>query len=142
MTYIVIMSHLIEVMTAPPEFRAEPITDAEGAAMLRAVLALFGYWRVSDAEAAVLLDIAPRTLARRKAGTTGLLSRDQKARLSNLIGIHKALRIIFQDAARAYEWVRRPNDAFSGRTALQVMLGGELTDLMRVRRYLDAERGG
>ena len=136
------MSQLIEVATAPPEFRAEPITDEAGAAMLRAALNLFRHWRVADSEAAVLLDIAPRTLARRKAGGVGALSRDQKARLSNLIGIHKALRIIFQDTGRAYDWVRRPNAAFGGRTALQVMLGGELTDLMRVRRYLDAERGG
>ena len=30
----------------------------------------------------------------------------------------------------------------AGHTALDIMLGGELTDLMRVRRYLDAERGG
>ena len=136
------MSQLIEVTTAPPEFRAEPITDEEGAAMLRAVLNLFGHWRMPDSEAAILLDIAPRTLARRKAGTAGSLSRDQKARLSNLIGIHKALRIIFQDPSRAYAWVRLPNAAFGGKTALQVMLGGELTDLMRIRRYLDAERGG
>lgn len=110
--------------------------------MLRAVLNLFRHWHISDAEAAVLLDIAPRTLARRKSGFMGSFSRDQKARLSNLIGIHKALRIIFQDPGRAYDWVRLPNAAFGGKTALQVMLGGELTDLMRVRRYLDAERGG
>ena len=32
--------------------------------------------------------------------------------------------------------------AFAGSSALEVMLGGELTDIMRVRRYLDAERGG
>lgn len=31
---------------------------------------------------------------------------------------------------------------FGGASALDVMLGGELTDIMRVRRYLDAERGG
>jgi uncharacterized protein (DUF2384 family) len=136
------MPHLVELATTPPKFEAGPIIEAEGAAMLRAVLTLFGRWRVTDAEAAILLDIAPRTLARRKAGTSGGLSRDQKARLSNLIGIHKALRIIFGDPARAYDWVRRPNAAFGGRSALQVMLGGELTDLMRVRRYLDAERGG
>ena len=43
--------------------------------------------------------------------------------------------------ARAYGWVKRPNEAFAGRSALQVMLDGELTDLMRVRRYLDAARG-
>jgi len=41
-----------------------------------------------------------------------------------------------------YAWIKAPNDAFGGRSALDVMLGGEMTDLMRVRRYLDAERGG
>jgi hypothetical protein len=58
------------------------------------------------------------------------------------MGIHKALRLIFRDTARVYDWIRLPNTVFGGRTALEVMLGGELTDLMRVRRYLDAERGG
>jgi len=62
--------------------------------------------------------------------------------LSNLIGIHKALRIIFSEATRGYAWIRSANDAFGGASALDVMLGGELTDIMRVRRYLDAERGG
>src|SRR5213596_3636236 len=51
-----------------------------------------------------------------------------------LMGIHKALRIIFRDASRGYAWIGAANAAFGGRSALDVMLGGELTDLMRVRR--------
>ena len=62
--------------------------------------------------------------------------------MSNLIGIHKALRYIFRETRRAHDWIKAPNSAFQGRSALDIMLGGELTDLMRVRRYLDAERGG
>ena len=58
------------------------------------------------------------------------------------MGIHKALRIIFSEATRSYVWIRAANEAFGGASALDVMLGGELTDIMRVRRYLDAERGG
>ena len=42
---------------------------------------------------------------------------------------------------RGYAWIKAGNAAFAGKSALEVMLGGELTDLMRVRRYLDAERG-
>ena len=42
---------------------------------------------------------------------------------------------------RGYTWVKTANDAFGGRAALDVMMGGEITDIMRVRRYLDAERG-
>ena len=119
------------------------ITDAEGTAMALAVVNLFDHWGLTDAQAVVLLgDISARTWARWKAGNVGRLPRDLKARLSNLMGIHKALRIIFTGTEHAYGWVKRANEAFGGRAALDIMLDGELTDIMRVRRYLDAERGG
>ena len=107
--------------------------------MFRATVNLFSRWGLTDAEAATLLDLPVRTYRRWKAGNLGRIGRDGKARLSNLVGIHKALRIIFADPRRGYEWIRMSNTAFAGRSALEVMLGGELTDLMRVRRYLDAE---
>lgn len=129
------------VDTAPREFSPAPITDAEGAALFRAVCNLFRLWGLSDAQAATLLDLPLRTYRRWKAEGPTRLSRDGKARLSNLIGIHKALRIIFREPQRGYQWIRLANTAFGGATALEVMLGGELTDLMRVRRYLDSERG-
>ena len=118
-----------------------PITDAEGSALFRAAVNLFRLWRISDEEAAILLDLPVPTYRRWKAGDLGRIDRDGKARLSNILGIHKALRIIFREPQRAYAWIKAPNAAFANRTALDVMLGGELTDLMRVRRYLDAERG-
>jgi hypothetical protein len=136
------MPELIPVQTVAPPFAATPITDAEAGAMFRACVNLFHRWGLSDAEAAILLDTAPRTFSRWKAGRLGSLGRDQKARLSNLMGIHKALRIIFRDPERIYHWVKKPSRAFGTKSALEIMLGGELTDIMRVRRYLDAERGG
>ena len=110
--------------------------------MFRAVLNLFRFWGVSDDQGATLLDLTLRSYRRWKAGGQGRWSRDGKARLSNLMGIHKALRLIFAEPQRAYAWIKAQNEAFAGRSALEIMLGGELTDLMRVRRYLDAERGG
>jgi hypothetical protein len=137
------MPTLAEVSTQVSGFSPEPITDNEAGAMFRAATNLFRQWGVTDEQAAVLLDVPPRTLARWKAERApGRLGRDGKARLSNLMGIHKALRIILGEPQRGYDWIRAPNAAFAGRSALDVMLGGELTDLMRVRRYLDAERGG
>lgn len=122
---------------------APAITDGEGLAMARAVVRLFELWQLTDTEACVLLgELSPRTYARWKAGEFGRVGRDLKARLSNLMGIHKALRITFTEPARSYGWIKRPNQAFGGRSALAVMLQGELLDLVRVRRYLDAERGG
>lgn len=127
--------------TRTPDFVPQPVTDAEAGAMLRAVLTLFGKWGLSDEEAATLLDLPLRTYRRWKSGQPGRMDRDMRARLSNLLGIHKALRIVFVDPQRGYDWITADNAAFGGQTALSVMLGGELTDLMRVRRYLDAERG-
>jgi Protein of unknown function (DUF2384) len=115
---------------------------AEIQAMQRAMLRLFEHWGVTDAEGAVLLgDVSLRTLQRWKAGQYGRAGVDIVARMSNLLGIHKALRLLFADAGRGYRWVRAANADFGGRSALDVMLGGQITDLMRVRRYLDAQRG-
>jgi len=117
------------------------VTADEAAAMFRAVLNLFRLWGVADEQTAQLLDLPVRTYRRWKAGETGRIGRDGRARLSNLMGIHKALRLIFREPQRGYAWIKAPNTAFGGKSALEVMLGGELTDIMRVRRYLDAERG-
>ena len=131
------------VDTAVRDFRPLPITDDEAAAMFRAVVNLFGKWNITDEEAAILLDVPLRSYRRWKSqGEPGRIDRDGRARLSNLIGIHKALRYMFRETRRAYDWIKAPNSAFQNRSALDIMLGGELTDLMRVRRYLDAERGG
>ncbi|WP_375738750.1 antitoxin Xre/MbcA/ParS toxin-binding domain-containing protein [Pseudomonas boanensis] len=72
------------------------------------------------------------------------LPHDTLERISYLMGIHKALRILFSNQeARAYEWVHRPNSAapFNGRSALEYMLGGQVVDVADVRRYLDGVRG-
>lgn len=136
------MTTLLPIPTAPSDFTPAPITDEEAAAMFRAVLNLFRLWGLSDDQASILLDLPVRTYRRWKAGEAGRIDRDGKARLSNIMGIHKALRIIFTEPPRGYAWIKAPNAAFANRCALDVMLGGDLTDLMRVRRYLDAERGG
>lgn len=136
------MLALQPVDTAPQTFRPEPITQEEAAAMFRAALGLFGKWGLTDDQAATLLDMPVRSFRRWKAQGPGRISRDGSARLSNLMGIHKALRLIFSEAQRGYGWIKAGNSGFAGLSALDVMLGGELTDIMRVRRYLDAERGG
>lgn len=136
------MLALQPIETAPLAFRREAITQAEAAAMFRAAINLFANWEITDEQAATLLDMPLRSYRRWKSQGPGRISRDGCARLSNIMGIHKALRIIFTEPQRAYDWVRKENAALDGASALDVMLGGELTDIMRVRRYLDASRGG
>ena len=130
----------IQPITARPDLPA--ITDAEAAALARATVNLFRAWGLSDAEARVLLgDMAQRTWARWKAGDIGRIDRDLRARMAILMGVHKALRYLFADPSRGYAWIRKPNAALAGHSALDVMLRGEITDLIDLRTWLDAERG-
>ena len=121
-----------------------PTHDAdEIAAMKRALPVLFARWGLTDAEAATLLGgLSTKTLQRWRDGAGGRVGRDLADRMSNLLGIHKALRLIFADPARGYAWIRKPNAAFDGASALEVMLRGGMEDILRVRRYLDSVRGG
>ena len=118
------------------------ITDEEAAALARTTVNLFRAWGLTDGEARVLLgDMAQRTWARWKDGSIGRIDRDLRARMAILMGIHKGLRYLFSDPARGYDWIRKPNAAFNGQSALDIMMRGEITDLIDLRSYLDAERG-
>lgn len=119
------------------------VTQAEGAAMLRAAFTLFRLWGMDDSQARVLLgQPSPSTFYRWKRGDVGTLPCDLLWRLGDLMGIHKALRYLFMEPERAYAWVSKPNAAFNGQSALSRMLAGAPSDLTAVRNYLDAERGG
>ena len=130
---------LPKVVDAPLNNR---VTPEEGAAALRAVLRMFEIWGVSDAEARTLLgEPSKTTFYRWKAGDIKQIPHDTVFRLGDLLGIHKALAYLFMEPVRRYEWVKKPNRAFAGQSALQIMLAGLPAALTRVRNYLDAERG-
>lgn len=130
----------IHPVTARPDLPA--ITDEEAAALARTTVNLFRAWQLSDIEARTLLgDMTQRTWARWKVGDIGRIDRDLRARMAILMGIHKGLRYLFTDPARGYAWIRKPNTAFHGQSALDILMRGEITDLIDLRSYLDAERG-
>ena len=72
-----------------------------------------------------------------------LLSGDVLTRISYLLGIYKALHILYGDPL-ADEWVRLPNKnrIFGGQSPLAFMLAGGMSAMQLVRRLLDARRGG
>ncbi|MCE0760976.1 MbcA/ParS/Xre antitoxin family protein [Marinobacter sp. G11] len=84
-----------------------------------------------------------RNVAERIAGRWGLnhdqidvLLGNDIEKISYVLGIYKALRIIYPTEERANAWPAKPNRAFGGRSAVDLMLEG---DLARVRRYLDGQ---
>ncbi|MGL1287728.1 MbcA/ParS/Xre antitoxin family protein, partial [Vibrio parahaemolyticus] len=68
---------------------------------------------------------------------------DVLERISLVLGIVKALRLLFASDEAGKRWLRAANtDApFGGHSPLEHMLRGSIADLYAVRRYLDAWRG-
>jgi hypothetical protein len=111
---------------------------------LRTFFNLAERWKLRVAEQRKLLGDPPEsTFYKWKREREGALSRDTLERISYLLGIFKALAILFPQADRADAWLRKPNAAatFGGKSALERMLSGNVADLFVVRQYLDAQRG-
>jgi hypothetical protein len=127
-------------LTLPENFPAE---DLSGPA-LRAFFRLAEHWGLRIADQRRLLgDPAESTFYKWKRQQDGSLSRDVTERISYLLGIWKALQILFPDPIQADAWLHKPNQArlFGGHSALERMLSGNVADLYVVRQYLDAQRG-
>ncbi len=112
------------------------------AAAKRAFFAIMTEWSVPDAQAQVLLGSPSRsTFYNYKRGAGGELSHDTLERISYILGIYKALQLLFTDPVQANQWIHKPNQAFGGHSALEHALGGRVVDLAELRRYLDGVRG-
>jgi len=111
---------------------------------LRTFFNLSERWKLRVVEQRKLLGDPPEsTFYKWKRERDGALSRDTLERISYLLGIFKALAILFPQPDRADAWLRRSNSAptFGGKSALDRMLSGNVADLFVVRQYLDAQRG-
>ena len=112
--------------------------------LARLVGSLFDHWQVSPSDQALLLGLSPdsrATVARYRKGEPLADNTDLLARAGHLLGIHKALRIMFpHDRDLAYRWVSTPNRRFGERMPLETMKQ-RYEGILAVRRYLDFERG-
>ncbi len=136
----------MQSMASAAKTQARPGSRNLSAAGLRAFFNIARDWELNTDEQMVLLGSPGRsTFFKWKAAPgTADLKRDTLERLSYLLGIYKALQILLPATAAADAWVKKPNSAplFGGRSALDRMLGGNVADLVAVRQYLDARRGG
>jgi hypothetical protein len=112
--------------------------------LARMVVSLLDHWNLAPNDQAVLLGLSTQsrsTIARYRRGEPLADSADLLARAGHLLGIHKALRILFpHDRDLAYRWVSTPNRRF-GVSPLDVMKRHGYEGILAVRRYLDFERG-
>ncbi|MEO6422724.1 MAG: MbcA/ParS/Xre antitoxin family protein [Candidatus Nitrotoga sp.] len=126
--------------------QAKPSSRNISAAGLRAFFNIARDWGLTTDEQMVLLGAPGRSTFFKWKSTpeSADLKRDTLERVSYLLGIYKALQILLPSIEAADAWVKKPNSAplFGGKRALDRMLGGNVADLVAVRQYLDARRGG
>jgi hypothetical protein len=112
---------------------------------LRAFFNIVGRWRVRDRDARTLLGgvtNGPYYLMKRDPDDR-VLDADRLTRVSLLIGIFKALHVLYSEEL-ADRWVQLPNSnrIFGGSTPLDYMMRGGLPAMQTIRRLLDARRAG
>ena len=128
----------------PPDLTSRAERERLSGPALRAFFNIMAHWTVRDEDARALLggvSNGPFYEMKRKPDRT--LDPDRLMRVSYLVGIFKALRIL-HGKALADEWVHLPNTnaVFGGQTPLALMMRGGLPAMQTVRRLLDARRAG
>ncbi|MBN2993575.1 hypothetical protein JWR97_22520 [Pseudomonas cedrina subsp. fulgida] len=113
---------------------------------LRAAVGILEKWQASSDQACRVLRISRSTFTRAKQGDAGWsvsLDSDQMQRISFVLNIHAALRLVFDNPENVYGFPAMANDNafFNGRTPLEVMSQGDMISLYETYRRIDVLRG-
>ena len=116
---------------------------------LRAFRAIADRWALSEKQRLTLLGEPARStyhqwMKKAQARAPLTLPLDTLLRISAVLGVHKALSILFVHDGEAMTWLKGPHEAlvFAHQSPLEVMLSGTQDGILTVRRYLDGWRGG
>src|ERR1700722_8351461 len=124
---------------------ADPETRARlSAPAMVAFFAVAEKWQLRSEDAMALLGgTSNGRFYELKKTHRGLLSQDELTRISLLIGIFKALNILFSQRL-ANQWTLRPNSnpMFGDAPPLQLLTRGGVPAMLGIRRLLDSRRGG
>ena len=111
---------------------------------LQAFFNIMERWSVRDEDAKALLGgVSNGPFYQMKRKPERVLDADRLTRISCLVGVFKALNILYSTEL-ADRWPHLPNSnpMFGGDTPLAVMAKGGLPAMLAVRRLLDARRAG
>jgi Protein of unknown function (DUF2384) len=138
----------------PADLSSRAVQEKLSPVAIRAFFRLTSHWKLRDEDARGLIggisngsfyqlkrSASKSSEAKTLAAKT--LDQDKLTRISLLLGIFKALNILYSTKL-ADAWVQLPNSnpIFGGQTPLACMLKGGVPAMLRVRQLLDARRGG
>jgi uncharacterized protein (DUF2384 family) len=123
----------------------DPVTRRRlSSSAVEAFLKITENWKLRNEDAMALLGgVSNGRFYQLKRSRKGTLTQDELTRVSFLIGIFKALNILF-GRKLANQWVTRPNSnlMFGNAPPLELLVRGGLPGMLGVRRLLDNRRGG
>ncbi|MES2663110.1 MAG: MbcA/ParS/Xre antitoxin family protein [Pseudomonadota bacterium] len=109
------------------------------------IMKLFDHWQLNTIEQLSLLGLSTENraaLSKYRAGNPLVNDRDKLERAGILLGIHKALRLLFPHHRElSYRWMKQPNRAFEGFTPVEIIEQKGMLGMYLVRSYLDRQRG-
>ena len=127
----------------PADLSNRDVQEKLSPAAVRAFFSLATHWKLRDEDARALLGGISNGSFYQLKRAPKTLDQDKLTRISLLVGIFKALNILYS-MKLADAWVQRPNTnpLFAGETPLARMLKGGVPAMLHVRQLLDARRGG
>jgi hypothetical protein len=128
----------------PADLSSKKIQARLSPSALLGFFRLADLWKLRDEDARGLLGgISNGTYYNLKRRPSKTLDQDKLTRISLLLGIFKALNILYSKKL-ADTWVQlsNSNPMFGGESPLMSMIKGGVPAMIRVRQLMDARRGG
>ncbi|WP_223415378.1 MULTISPECIES: antitoxin Xre-like helix-turn-helix domain-containing protein [unclassified Pseudomonas] len=124
----------------------QAFTKSQCVTGLRAAVGILDKWRASSDQACRILRISRSTYTRarqRDPEWAVALDADQMQRISFVLNIHAALRLVFDNPENVYGFPSMTNDNefFNGRSPLEIMAQGDMISLYETFRRIDVLRG-
>ena len=140
------------VLQAPAGFSSEPIPDLAKKAVqerlsrsaIPAFFKLVQVWEIRDEAARQLLGgVSNGVYYQLKRGQKKTLDQDKLTRISLLLGIFKALNILYsRKLADSWITLANSNSMFASEPPIAYLIRGGVQAFMRVRQLLDGRRVG
>lgn len=125
------------------EIQQQSASKHAGAA-LRVAINILDKWQCKPQEKQAILAMGRSTLYKYQENPdSAKLSRDQLERISYILNIHQALRIVFSNPENVYGFMRMDNHNayFNGKSPMALITTGSFGTLYEVCRRIDVMRG-
>ena len=126
--------------------KSQTLSKNHSAIGLCAAINILDKWSASVKQASLILRISPSTIAhaKNKENTewTEDLDIDVMQRISLVLNIHSALRLIFDNPENVYSFVgmKNDNEFFNERAPLDIMAQGDLVSLYETFKQIESLR--